>query len=126
MYYYNTVTGESSWHLPEELGGLPEENSQEIAAELESLEHFEQPHLQQPTHHFTDTYAADSAETAGHDQYYADPNQYYEGQGYEGYADHSADPAQQVQQEGGYYDEHGGDYDENGDRDRSQCCIFLS
>ena len=128
VYYYNTVTGESSWHLPEELGGLPEENSQEIAAELDSLEHYEHPHLQQPTHHFTDTYAAGDAETAEHHQYYSDPTQYYEGQqGDEGYADPALQQDHQQQQGGGggYYDEHGGYYDENGDRERERLLYVL-
>ena len=114
VYYYNTVTGESSWHLPEELGGLPEENSQEIAAEMDSVEqfsHYEHPHLQQPTHHFTDMYAPHdaAAETEAAQQYGGQSHD----QGYEGYPDPSADPQQQPQ--GGYYDEQGGYYDEHGE-----------
>ena len=121
VYYYNTVTGESSWHLPEELGGLPEENSQEIAAEMDSVEqysHYEHPHLQQPTHHFTDMYALHDAaaetEAAAHQYGGQSHDQGYEG--YEGYPDPSADPQQQPQ--GGYYDEQGGYYDEHGEDSR--------
>lgn len=61
VYYYNTITGESSWHLPDELGGVQEENSQEIAAEdSEYITRELAPHHEQhePTHHFLDVYVA--------------------------------------------------------------------
>jgi hypothetical protein len=133
VYYYNTVTGESSWHLPEELGGLPEENSQEIAAEMDSVEqfsHYEHPHLQQPTHHFTDMYAPHdaAAETEAAAQQYGGQSHDEGYEGYEGYPDPSADPQQQPQ--GGYYDEQGGYYDEHGEESRppipdpNRCCVM--
>mmetsp|Transcript_15647 Transcript_15647/g.21453 ORF Transcript_15647/g.21453 Transcript_15647/m.21453 type:complete len:1759 (-) Transcript_15647:115-5391(-) len=110
VYYYNTVTGESSWHLPAELGGVAEENSQEVLAEEDLLS----PHVDHPTHYFADQYAAESQDPADYNYYgaeegaavpyeeqqqvaegYYDENGYYyppEGQGYEeGYGDYPAE-----------------------------------
>lgn len=58
VYYYNTITGESAWQLPDELGGVAEENSQQLA-DWNSVEH-----LHEPTHHFLDSYAATDAAAA--------------------------------------------------------------
>jgi len=104
VYYYNTVTGESSWHLPAELGGVAEENSQEVLAE----EDFHSPHVDHPTHFFADQYAVPSDGSTAYEQ--QDPNA-------EGYYNYSADgealapyEEQPLVEEGageGYYDENG-------------------
>lgn len=70
IYYYNTITGASSWHLPVEIGGVEEGN--EEYEEPPSQEH----HTYDPTHNFEQVYGNDNQQY-DYTNYYQNPDGTY-------------------------------------------------